>query len=105
MKKTYFILAFFIVTSISYAEEETLLNSNLEYGYYVGPVLKLTQFNTDPDMLVGWRGGLIFGKSFFMGLSGYGMMSGFQMHGYNMTYNHDHGNKHKKPVERCDYFL
>ena len=84
---------FCIMASLSYAEEETLQNSNIESGYYAGPVWKMTRYNGEFDALVGGRVGWIINHSFAIGVSGYGMMSGFQMYGHGFADNHDHGNK------------
>ena len=73
-------------------EEETLLNSNLESGYYAGPVWKLTQFTGEFDALMGGRAGWIINRTFAVGVSGYGMMSGMHMHGHDFFDDHDHGN-------------
>ncbi len=83
------------MASESCAEEETLLDSNIESGYYAGPVWKLTQYNGEFDTLVGGRAGWIINHSFAVGVGGYGMMSGFHMHGHGHGSfdDHDHGNK------------
>ena len=100
MKLITIAIAFCIMASLSFADEETLLNSDIEIGYFAGPVMKLTQFNGESEVLSGGRGGLIFNRSFIIGLGGYGMMSGFHMpmhrggHGsHGDHFNNDHGNR------------
>ncbi len=85
-------MVFCFMASISFAEEETLLNSKIESGYYAGPVWKITRYNGEFEALFGGRGGLIINRSFAFGIAGYGMMSGMHMHGHDFFDDHDHGN-------------
>ncbi len=89
------IFAFCIMASISYAEEETLLNGVTDSGYFAGPVWKMTRYNGDMDVLLGGHAGWIINHTYSVGIGGYGMMSGFRMpmHGHGSFDDHDHGNK------------
>jgi len=83
------------MASMSYAEEETLLNGVTDSGYFAGPVWKMTRYNGDMDVLFGGRVGWIINHTYSIGIGGYGMMSGFRMpmHGHGFSDGHDHGNK------------
>ena len=93
MKEVFIIILLFFMAERSFAEEETLLNGDTKISFFGGPVWKLTNLNGDTRVLTGVRGGWIINRSFVIGLGGYGMMSGFNMHGHRTFNNHDHGHK------------
>jgi hypothetical protein len=71
-KMILFILGVFFVFPLS-AQEETLINGDIEHGAFGGPVLKLSQVNNDVAIFVGGRGGWIINHSFSIGAGGYGL--------------------------------
>ncbi len=57
----------------AFAQEETLINGQIENGGFGGPVLKVGSFNGETAILVGGRGGWIINHSFIIGGGGYGL--------------------------------
>ena len=59
-----------------FAQEETLVgNGEITHGGFGGPVIKYSQFNGEPAVLVGGRGGWIINHSFIIGGGGYGLVN------------------------------
>ena len=52
-------------------EEEQARNTRL--GFYLAPVLKVTEIQDNTKAMLGIRGGLEFNRSFYVGLAGYGL--------------------------------
>jgi hypothetical protein len=60
----------------SFAQEETLVgNGEITNGGFGGPVVKYTQINGEPGVLVGGRGGWIINHTFVLGGGGYGLVN------------------------------
>jgi hypothetical protein len=72
MKKflTILLLAF---TFPAFAQEETLINGEIESGGFGGPAIKVTTINGENAVMVGGRGGWIINHSFVLGGAGYGL--------------------------------
>ncbi len=68
-------LAFLMLTFIltAYAQEETLINGDIESGGFGGPMIQVTKINGEGAILVGGRGGWIINHSFVLGGGGYGL--------------------------------
>ncbi len=66
-----FLLAVFC--SVGFAQEETLIDGDIESGGFGGPALKITRINGEGAVLVGGRGGWIINHSFVLGGGGYGL--------------------------------
>ena len=59
-----------------FAQEETLVgNGEITNGGFGGPVVKYTQINGEPAVLVGGRGGWIINHTFVIGGGGYGLVN------------------------------
>ena len=59
-----------------FAQEETLVgNGEITNGGFGGPVVKYTQVNGEPAVLVGGRGGWIINHTFVIGGGGYGLVN------------------------------
>lgn len=59
-----------------FAQEETLVGSSeITHGGFGGPVIKYTQVNGEPAVLVGGRGGWIINHTFVIGGGGYGLVN------------------------------
>jgi hypothetical protein len=60
----------------SFAQEETLVGSGeVTHGGFGGPVVKYTQIDGEPGVLVGGRGGWIINHTFVIGGGGYGLVN------------------------------
>jgi hypothetical protein len=57
------------------AQEETLINGEIESGGFGGPGLKITNINGENALMVGGRGGWIINHSFVLGGGGYGLVT------------------------------
>ena len=53
--------------------DETLITPHTKIGGFLGPVVKFSRLNENPAVLVGLQGGVIFNRSFVIGLEGYGL--------------------------------
>ncbi len=62
----------FMAVSAS-AQEETLLDTEIESGGFGAPVVKLTQINDEVGILAGVRGGWIINRRLSIGAGGYGL--------------------------------
>ncbi|MFC1538484.1 hypothetical protein ACFL6H_03595 [Candidatus Latescibacterota bacterium] len=69
-----FIQIFFVHGSV-YAQEETLFESDVESGYFAGPVFKITEVNNRTSYMIGGRGGWIVNRKYTFGLGAYGLIS------------------------------
>ena len=74
MKKIVFFLLL-VFTFPVLAQEEILINGEIESGGFGGPVLKITNINGENAVLVGGRGGWIINHSFVLGGGGYGLVT------------------------------
>jgi len=60
----------------SFAQEETLVGGGeVTHGGFGGPVIKYTQIDGEPGVLVGGRGGWIINHTFVIGGGGYGLIN------------------------------
>lgn len=73
MKTLVYLLVGLVLTGPLFAEEQTLLNGEIESGWFGGPVVKFTQINGRYGMLSGGRGGWIINHTFVLGGGGYGL--------------------------------
>ena len=74
MKKVlWFVLLVFTVPV--FAQEETLINGDIESGGFGGPAVKITTLNGENAVMVGGRGGWIINHSFVLGGAGYGLVT------------------------------
>jgi hypothetical protein len=72
--KAMFLLVFILLFPFSsYAQEETLLDGDIESGGFGGPVIKVTTLNGENAIMVGGRGGWLINHSFVLGGGGYGV--------------------------------
>jgi len=74
MKKLVFLLVI-VFTFSALAQETTLISGDIESGGFGGPVLKITNINSENAVLVGGRGGWIINHSFVIGGGGYGLVT------------------------------
>jgi hypothetical protein len=56
-------------------EDETLITRRTIIGAYIAPVIKLSRLNHELAVLAGGHGGLIFNRSFVIGLGAYGLVN------------------------------
>ncbi len=56
-------------------EPQTLFGGDIDLGGFGGPLLKFTGLADEAAVLVGGRGGLLIGKSFWVGGGGMGMLN------------------------------
>jgi hypothetical protein len=56
-------------------EDETLITRRTTIGAYVAPVLKVSTLNNTLAVLAGGHGGIIFNRSFVIGLAAYGLVN------------------------------
>jgi hypothetical protein len=73
MKKWIGIIALFSVSL--FAQEQTLLDGELESGGFGGPVVKFSQVMDEFAVLMGGRGGWIINHKFAIGGGGYGLVN------------------------------
>jgi len=74
--KKLFVIILFVVGSVLYAQEETLLgDEEVSHGGFGGPVVKFTTIKDKFGVLVGGRGGWIINHSFVIGGGGYGLVN------------------------------
>jgi hypothetical protein len=82
-----FILVVAINSSIAYAvvrpvpkgnEDETLITRRTRIGAYIAPVIKASKVNNAFAVLAGGHGGIIFNRSFVIGLGAYGLVNEIQ---------------------------
>jgi hypothetical protein len=67
------ILGLLATASLSAAQEETLLRSELESGGFGGPVVKFSDVGGEFAVFAGGRGGWIINHTFVLGGGGYGV--------------------------------
>lgn len=58
-----------------FAQEQTLINGDIESGGFGGPAVKITSINGENTVLVGGRGGWIINHTFVLGGAGYGLVT------------------------------
>lgn len=73
MKKVLFLLLLSFIAIPTLAQEETLIEGDIESGGFGGPVVKFGSFNGETGVLVGGRGGWIINHKFVIGIGGYGL--------------------------------
>jgi hypothetical protein len=73
MKKLSILLLVVLFAVPALAQEETLINGDVESGGFGGPVLKVTNINGENAVMVGGRGGWIINHTFVLGGGGYGL--------------------------------
>jgi len=56
-------------------EDETLITRRTRIGAYIAPVIKVSRLNNELAVLAGGQGGLIFNRSFVIGLGAYGLVN------------------------------
>lgn len=56
-----------------YAEQETLIGGDVEYGAYISPEVRFTSINGDYGVLPGGHAGVIFNHAISLGIAGYGL--------------------------------
>lgn len=73
----YLVLTFLLVAfaAEATAQEQTLFNTDGEKGSFGGPVVKFTSIRNQGAMMIGGRGGWIFGNSLAIGGGGYGLVT------------------------------
>ncbi len=64
-----------LATSPVFAQEQTLINGNIENGGFGGPSVKITAINGENAVLAGGRGGWIINHTFILGGAGYGLVT------------------------------
>jgi hypothetical protein len=74
MKYALFLLLV-IFTLPSFAQEQTLINGDIESGGFGGPAVIITSINGETAALVGGRGGWIINHTFVLGGAGYGLVT------------------------------
>jgi hypothetical protein len=77
MKYVYLFLCLILSIPV-FAQEETLIGSEIESGGFGGPSLKITQLNNENAVLLGARGGWIINHTFVLGGAGYGLVTRVQ---------------------------
>lgn len=73
MKLKGIVLFLLLGTVSAIAQEETLINGNIESGGFGGPVVKIGSFNGTTGIVVGGRGGWIINHTYVIGGGGYGL--------------------------------
>lgn len=66
---------FFLVAIPLWAQEETLVDGEVESGGFGGPVLKISRIKDEMAIFVGGRGGWIINHVFVLGGGGYGLVN------------------------------
>ena len=74
MNKIVFLLVT-VFTFSAFAQEETLLNGDIESGGFGGPSVRVTNINGESAILVGGHGGWIINHTFVLGGGGYGIVN------------------------------
>jgi hypothetical protein len=59
-------------------EDETLITRRTRIGAYIAPVIKVSRLNNELALLAGGHGGIIFNRSFVIGLGAYGLVNEIQ---------------------------
>ena len=75
MKYLIQVILFLSLSGILIAQEQTLVGGEIESGGFGGPVIKVTQLNSEDALLVGGRGGWIINHTFVLGGAGYGLVT------------------------------
>lgn len=70
-------------------EEQTLLGTGSEYGFYLGPVVRFSEVLDEFAVLPGLRGGWLIDHTFSLGLGGYGLANDIQIEGMSGIYRRD----------------
>jgi len=73
MKRLTVVLLLCFVTLPLLAQEETLIDGEIENGGFGGPVVKVGSMNGETGIFVGGRGGWIINHTFIVGGGGYGL--------------------------------
>ncbi len=73
MKTAGIVLMMCLAAFSAFAQEETLIEGDVESGGFGGPVVKFTSMNGEAGILVGGRGGWIINHVFILGGGGYGL--------------------------------
>ena len=84
MKKVIVLLLLTAVIPAAFSqEEETLVGGEIESGGFGGPVVKITQVNSESGVLAGGRGGWIINHKFIVGGGGYGLSTNHKSPNYS----------------------
>ncbi|MFH0988744.1 MAG: hypothetical protein V1799_01870 [bacterium] len=75
MKNILTLLIVCLISIPAFAQEETLLEGEIESGGFGGPVVKFGPVNGEFGLFVGGRGGWIINHSFILGGGGYGLVN------------------------------
>jgi hypothetical protein len=75
VKKLFIIIFLFVVGSVAYSQEETLLEGEIEHGGFGGPIVKFTPIKNEFGILVGGYGGWLINHTFVIGGGGYGLVN------------------------------
>jgi len=73
MKKLFVILMLTVLSLPALAQEETLIEGNVEHGGYGAPVVKFTNVKGEFAVLAGGYGGWFINHTFLVGIGGYGL--------------------------------
>jgi hypothetical protein len=73
MKHTAMFFCLMFLSALSFGQEETLLQQEIESGGFGAPVVRFTDVNDDFGVMVGGRGGWIVNHAFSLGGGGYGL--------------------------------
>lgn len=74
-----FIVLFYMV-NVSFATEDTIMDGEVESGYFGGPVFKVTEVNNELAFMIGGRGGWILNHKYAIGFGGYKMINEVNAH-------------------------
>jgi len=75
MKKTFIVLFVFLISITLYADEETLISSDMQHGGFGGFGFRVTSLNGQTVVMSGGGGAWLINSRFFIGGSGYSNMS------------------------------
>jgi hypothetical protein len=75
MKKLAIAISFLILSFQLYAQDQTLINGQLESGGFGSPVVKFSNINSKPAIFVGGYGGWLINHTFLIGGGGYGLVN------------------------------
>lgn len=75
MKQSMLIVILMIASTLSFAQEQTLVSGHVDHGGFGGPAFTLTQIAGETGILTGGHGGWIIDHVVFLGGGGYGLIN------------------------------
>ncbi|MFC1619184.1 hypothetical protein ACFL45_04485 [Candidatus Neomarinimicrobiota bacterium] len=75
MKKSMLVVILMAASTLSFAQQQTLVSGHVDHGGFGGPAFALTQITGETGILTGGHGGWIIDHVVYLGGGGYGLIN------------------------------